>query len=166
MINSLNNQKVKQIVNLQQKAKVRNEEDAFVVEGVKMFLEAPQASIDEVYVLDSYYDSMPSEVLEKVNQSRFEVVSEAVFDKMSDTKTPQGILCVMKQFHYDLNSILQKLNQDKTKKPLLVFLEDIQDPGNLGTIMRTSEGAGVDAVLMTRKTVDIYNPKTIRATMG
>lgn len=166
MINSLNNQKVKQIVNLQQKAKVRNEEDAFVVEGVKMFLEAPQASIDEVYVLDSYYDSMPSEVLEKVNQSRFEVVSEAVFDKMSDTKTPQGILCVMKQFHYDLNSILQKLNQDKTKKPLLVFLEDIQDPGNLGTIMRTSEGAGVDAVLMTRRTVDIYNPKTIRATMG
>ena len=66
----------------------------------------------------------------------------------------------MNQYKYTLENLLQKEN------PVLVLLEDIQDPGNLGTILRTGEGAGIDGVIMTKDTVDIYNPKTIRATMG
>ena len=92
----------------------------------------------------------------------YETVSDECFQKMSDTLTPQGVLCVLKKLHYDLTNILQKTDTGS----LFVFLENLQDPGNLGTIMRTSEGAGVHAVIMTKKTVDIYNPKTIRATMG
>jgi TrmH family RNA methyltransferase len=79
---------------------------------------------------------------------------------MSDTQTPQGILTVLTRPRYDLQELLQ------VKNPLFVLLEDLQDPGNLGTIVRTGEGAGVTAILMTRGTVDLYNPKTIRATMG
>lgn len=79
---------------------------------------------------------------------------------MSDTSTPQGILCVMKRKQYTPDDLLQAAN------PLLMLLEDIQDPGNLGTILRTGEGAGIDGVIMSRDTADIYNPKTIRSTMG
>jgi len=90
----------------------------------------------------------------------YEVVEDRVFKTMSDTQTPQGILSIIKQPTYDLQNILSKEN------PLLMVLENLQDPGNLGTIMRTAEGAGVSAVLMSRETVDIFNPKTIRSTMG
>ena len=76
------------------------------------------------------------------------------------SQTPQGILCVMKQYHYELKDMMKKEN------PFLMILEDIQDPGNLGTIVRTAEGAGVQGIIMSKGTVDIYNPKTIRSTMG
>lgn len=97
---------------------------------------------------------------EALEKTGYEVVSDSVFNKISDTITPQGILCVVEQFHYNMKEILQKEN------PLLLVLENIQDPGNLGTMLRTAEGAGVDALIMSRDTVDIYNPKIIRATMG
>lgn len=90
-----------------------------------------------------------------------EQVSEEVFRKASDTQTPQGILFVMEQFSHTLEKILKA-----AKAPLFLLLEDIQDPGNLGTMIRTCEGAGVDGVIMSRGTADIYNPKTIRSTMG
>lgn len=144
---------------LNQKAKARKEENAFVVEGYKMFLEAPVEKIRDVYVTESFYHKH-EECQEKLQLCAYEMVSDEVFRKMSDTKTPQGILCVVEQFQYDMNAVMKK------KAPLLVILEDLQDPGNLGTIIRTGEGAGIDGVVMSRNTVDIYNPKTIRATMG
>ena len=70
---------------------------------------------------------------------------------------------------FDRERILEKALRQKEEKgrpPLFLLLEDIQDPGNLGTMIRTAEGAGADALFMTGGTVDIYNPKTIRATMG
>lgn len=79
---------------------------------------------------------------------------------MSDTRTPQGILTVLRQPEYRIENLLEK------PSPLLLLLEDIQDPGNLGTILRTGEGAGISGVIMTKQTVDIFNPKTIRSTMG
>lgn len=89
-----------------------------------------------------------------------EIVTDELFRKMSDTKTPQGVLCVMQQYQYDLEKMLA------APAPLLVLLEGIQDPGNLGTIVRSAEGAGVSGIVMSADTVDIYNPKTIRSTMG
>ena len=79
---------------------------------------------------------------------------------MSDTQTPQGVLTVLKRPEYRLEELL------KQEKPLFAVLEDLQDPGNLGTIVRTGEGAGVTGVIMSAQTVDIFNPKVIRATMG
>ena len=79
---------------------------------------------------------------------------------MSDTQTPQGILCLVKIPSYSLEDVLAGEN------PLILVLEDLQDPGNVGTILRTGEGAGVTGVIMSRNTVDLFNPKTIRSTMG
>lgn len=163
MITSPGNARMKSIVRMRQKAKARKEADAFLTEGVKMFLEAPVSRISEVYISESFScpDTVQNQiVMEKLKTVSAEYVSEEVFAKISDTCSPQGILCVMRAYHYELEDMLQR------KKPLLLLAEDIQDPGNLGTMIRAGEGAGIDGVICSRDTVDIYNPKTIRATMG
>ena len=158
MITAATNSRIKRLVQLNQKAKLRRTEDVFLVEGAKMFLEAPADKLKEVYVSESFLERCSCrEVLERTG---YEVVSDAIFDKISDTCTPQGILCVVEQFHYQMEDLLKRPN------PLLLVLENIQDPGNLGTMLRTGEGAGIDGVIMSRDTVDLYNPKVIRATMG
>lgn len=161
MITSVTNQKVKRIVQLVKKSSQRKKEGVFIVEGIKMFLEAPKEWVEEVYVSESLLQNMDEKLAEKLKSCGYEAVSEEVFAKMSDTQTPQGILCVLKQAHYSLENMMQS-----GKTPLFLVLENLQDPGNLGTIMRTGEGAGISGVIMSRETVDIYNPKTIRATMG
>lgn len=161
MITSLTNRKVKEIVLLNGKAKERKKTGLYVVEGSKMFEEAPEGQIREVYVTKQYpAQETNSGILAKLERTGYETVSEEVFAKISDTKSPQGILCVMEQPQYDLNQFLN------LEVPLFLVLEDIQDPGNLGTIVRTGEGAGITGVIMSAGTVDIFNPKTIRATMG
>jgi len=162
MITSVANQKVKQVVAWQGKAKERKKDNIFLVEGLKMFEEAPEKSVREVYIEETLLEKLErgSELLSKLERVGFEVVSSEVFKKMSDTQTPQGILAIVERPTYQFEELL------KIEKPLFVVLEDLQDPGNLGTIVRTGEGAGVSAVFMTKNTVDIYNPKTIRATMG
>ena len=158
MITAASNQRIKNLMSLIQKAKARREQDVFITEGVKMFLEAELDTIKEVYVSESFFEKGTAR--EKIEQCNYEILSDELFKKVSDTQTPQGILCVIKQYHYDLEDLFQKEN------PLFLILEDIQDPGNLGTMVRTAEGAGVDGIIMTKGTVDIYNPKTIRSTMG
>lgn len=162
MITSFANAKVKQVVVWQTKAKERRKDHVFLAEGIKMFEEAPEKWIREVYIIEEVLHKMEvsSEVYKKLESVGYETVSEEVFSKISDTQTPQGILTVLEQPTYKLEELL------KAENPLFVVLEDLQDPGNLGTIVRTGEGAGVTAVLMTKNTVDIFNPKTIRATMG
>ena len=159
MITSAGNSKIKRVIQLNQKAKARRDENVFLVEGLKMFLEAPDKKIRDVYVTESFYHKNPN-CQKKIMDCNFEFVSEGVFEKIADTKTPQGILCIVEQFEYQLNQMIANRN------PFLVVIEDLQDPGNLGTIVRTGEGAGIDGIIMSRNTVDIYNPKTIRATMG
>ena len=79
---------------------------------------------------------------------------------VSDTKTPQGVLAVVHQMEYTLGQMTEGAI------PHLMILDNLQDPGNLGTIFRTAEAAGVTGIIMSRDCVDIYNPKTIRSTMG
>lgn len=161
MITSLSNPRVKQVVQWQTKAKERKKDGIFLVEGIKMYEEAPEESIKETYILEETLEKLKgTSIAEKLSETGYETVSKDVFFKMSDTQTPQGILCVVKRPLFDLDTLL------KVPDAMFVVLEDLQDPGNLGTIVRTGEGAGVTAVLMSKNTVDIYNPKTIRATMG
>lgn len=168
MITSSKNGRVKQVVQWLGKAKERKKDGIYLAEGLKMFEEAPQESIVEVFLSQSMEERLQgagtSEEMdkcrEKLVKSGFEVVTDEVFAKMSDTQTPQGILTVLKRPEYNLDLLLEQEN------PLFVLLENLQDPGNLGTIIRTSEGAGVTGVIMSAQTVDIFNPKTIRATMG
>ena len=166
MITSSANSRVKQVIQWQTKAKERKKAGVFLTEGFKMYEEAPLESILEVYVAESALaflekmDAKEEKTAEKLKKTGYEVVADSLFKKMADTQTPQGILCVVKQPEYRLEEIL------KQERPLLMILENLQDPGNLGTIIRTGEGAGVTGVIMTAKTVDIFNPKVIRATMG
>ena len=162
MITSPANAKVKQIVQWQTKSKERRKNGVFLVEGFKMFGEAPLHWVREVYLTEAALQKLRTDKdsFAKLEQISYETVSDEVMAKMADTQTPQGILSVLRCPSYLLSPLLEKGNG------LYVVLEDLQDPGNLGTIMRTSEGAGVTAVIMNKKTVDIFNPKTIRATMG
>ena len=158
MITSVQNTQVKNIIKLNQKAKARREQKLFVAEGIKMFQEAPDSWIEKVYVSENLLED--EEVMEKVRRFSWEAVENSVFRQMCDTQTPQGILTVLRQPSYNIEDIFSD------REPLIMVLEDLQDPGNAGTIIRTGEGAGVSAVFLTRTCVDITNPKVIRATMG
>lgn len=162
MITSHANKGVKEVIQLEQKARARREQGLFVVEGIKMFAEAPVDMIEKVYIAENFLKQMSVSCKDKLESLSlcYETVSDEVFSKMSDTKTPQGILCVMRQNQYTLESMFTVLN------PMFIVLEAIQDPGNLGTIFRAAEGAGAAGIIMSGDTVDIYNPKTIRSTMG
>lgn len=160
MITSAANAKVKQVVQWQAKAKERKKDKVYLVEGFKMYEEAPGEQILEAYVSEDAVSKIQDFVQEKLSKTGYEVVSADIFRKMSDTQTPQGILTVLRQPQYSLEDMISG------KNPLLVVLENLQDPGNLGTIVRTGEGAGITGVIMSEQTVDIFNPKTIRATMG
>lgn len=157
MITSSSNAQLKNIVQLNKKAKVRKEQGLYVVEGYKMYMEAPESQIEKIYAASHFLEKHP-EIRQK--HSNVEEVDDRVFAAVSDTQTPQGILCLMRQPSWNLGEMLKK------EKPFLMVLEDLQDPGNVGTIFRTAEGAGVDGIILTKNCVDIYNPKTIRSTMG
>lgn len=158
MITSTSNPQVKRLLQLQKKSKVRNEEKVFVVEGLRMFVEVPKERVEKVYVSENFYNKKKQEL--DWEEFPIEILSDSVFKHVSDTQTPQGVLCIVKQEKQDLDSLLNIEN------PHFMVLDNLQDPGNMGTIIRTAEGAGVDAVFMSRDCVDIYNPKTIRSTMG
>ena len=162
MISSGSNPKIKQVIQWQNKAKERRNAGVFLTEGFKLYEEAPVPSVREVYISESAFEKIQEkpELKTKLELTGWEVVTDEVFAKMSDTQTPQGILCILNRPEYTLEQMLEK------RPPLLMILEDIQDPGNLGTIIRTGEGAGITGVIMTKGTVDLFNPKTIRATMG
>lgn len=129
-----------------------------MVEGIKMFQEAPENEIVKAYISEELFEK--GTLKSSLEGIPYEVLKNDVFSHVSDTKTPQGILCIMEQKKYRLEQLT------KGDAPLLLVLENLQDPGNLGTMMRTAEGAGVTGVLLSRGCVDIYNPKTIRSTMG
>ena len=158
MITSNSNAQVKRLLQLQKKSKARNEEQVFLVEGLRMFLEVPTERVQKVYISETLYNKKKQDLdLEKFS---VEILSDSVFSYVSDTKTPQGILCIVEQQKYNIEEFLN------IKNPHFMVLDNLQDPGNLGTIVRTAEGAGVDAVFLSKESVDIYNPKTIRSTMG
>lgn len=157
MITSTSNQQVKEIVQLQKKSKARNQAGVFIVEGIRMVQETPVDRLEKLYVTEGFYkkykDALPK-------GCKPELVSDVVFAYMSDTKTPQGVLAVVRQMKHKAEDILNAEN------PHIMVLDNLQDPGNLGTIFRTAEAAGVNGLILSKDCVDIYNPKTIRSTMG
>lgn len=164
MITSTSNDKVKTVIKYAKTAKERKKANVFLVEGIRMFKEIPRANLLETYVTENFAEKN-SDVLEGV---KYELVSEHVMSAMTDTKNPQGVLSVVKRFHYSPEEVcgIDENGKPSAEAPLIIALENLQDPGNLGTILRTAEGAGVTGILMSKETVDIYNPKVVRSTMG
>ena len=166
MISSSSNQQIKNLIQLQTKAKARNKEKVYVIEGIKMFEEVcdcKDAKLIKAFVAESFFETLSSQkndFYKKLLQQEYEVVSDKVFKEISETMTPQGILAIVKQPEYTLEQIL---SGDLIN---LIVLEDLRDPGNLGTIIRTAEGAGVTGIILSKASVDVFNPKVIRSTMG
>lgn len=158
MITSTSNSQVKQVVQLQKKPRLREKEKVFIVEGRKMFEEA-KSFLRKAYITENFYEAhkRDSEYFQHVD---YEIVTEQVMKSMSDTITPQGVLAVVNMPEYQLEDML------KGEEINLLILEDVRDPGNLGTMLRTAEGAGITGVILSKESVDLFNPKVIRSTMG
>ena len=182
MLTSPANDKVKRIINLEKKAKARREEGLFVSEGLRMVLETPRELLRELYISEGFfrnvehvaaledylYNGAPVSLqldAELPDGSRLDyilltVTSDDVMKKMADTEHPQGLLAVSEIPSYRMEDLLEG------EAPLLLLAEDVQDPGNLGTMFRTAEGAGVQGFILSPGCADPTQPKVVRSTMG
>lgn len=151
-INSASNAKIKYIKSLSQR-KNRMKSRQYITEGLRSVYEALRSGdTDMLVVTEECADKLPSELAQNVY-----LVPEFIFEKISETQSPQGALAVV-----NMKENLPDLKCDGA----YVYCDNIRDPGNLGTIIRTADGAGFDGVILSPDCVDCYNPKTIRACMG
>lgn len=155
-ITSVNNEKIKYFYSLLDK-KIRNKEKKFLIEGYHLVDEATKTSN-----LNAIISSDEKELSKFKNVQKY-LVTDEIIKKLSNTKTPQKILGVVEILNNSVENLLVILANKIVK---LVILDEINDPGNLGTIIRTAAALGYDAVIMSKNTVDLYNDKVIRATQG
>ena len=163
MITSTKNEQVRHVQNLAKKSRVRKEEGLYVAEGLRICRELNPEHVVSLYVTEAFIEGAGKNenIAQWLRRFNPETVSGPVMSAMADTQTPQGILAVVRQKIYTLDDILTG-----ETPACLMILETIQDPGNLGTIIRAGEGAGITGIIMDKGTADIYNPKVIRSTMG
>ncbi len=161
-ITSASNPRIKQVIQLQKKRKEREETGLFTAEGIRLFEEIPAERLEQVFVSESFLEREDADaILKKAEGIELVSVKDSVFVSMCDTRTPQGILAVVRRKDWSLDEILSL-----SETPFFMMTENLQDPGNLGTILRTGEGAGITALILSKGTVDMYSPKVIRSTMG
>ena len=159
MIRSTSNSQIKNIKLLQKKSRARRKQEAFIIEGIKMFEESRvEGNLIMSYLSETFYNKKKEDV-NFFHNLPYKVVEDSVFKEITETSTPQGILAIVKAPKYNLQDIIKSSNK-------LLLLEDIQDPGNLGTMVRTAEGAGFHGIILSKNSVDMLNPKVIRSTMG
>ena len=153
------NQLQKQVIGLQKKSRDRKQSGLFVAEGLRLFAEAPKDRVEKVILSESFARERQAKPF--LRDYTCETVPDYLFESISETKSPQGILGIVRQFQYGTGDLMGNEN-----RPFLLVLECIQDPGNLGTMFRAAEAAGVTGLILDRNTVDPYNPKVVRSTMG
>ncbi|CAB4552339.1 unannotated protein [freshwater metagenome] len=117
--------------------------------------------IEKIFATEAFQEKYP-DLISRAEQSRvtLTLVSDSALKSLSDTTTPQGVVAVCQQFHVSLEDVLA------SKPKLIAFLAQIRDPGNAGTVLRAADAAGADAVVFSKGSVDIYNPKVVRSTTG
>lgn len=161
-ITSASNPRIRQVAQLQKKRREREETGLFPAEGIRLFEEIPADWLEQVFVSDHFLQRADArEILKKAEGKEIFSVKDSVFAGMCDTRTPQGILALVHRKDRTMEEILSL-----SDNPFFMMAENLQDPGNLGTILRTGEGAGITALILSKGTVDIYSPKVIRSTMG
>lgn len=160
LITSSSNSKIKLIRSLQNRKRDRESESAFVAEGVRLVEEA--AAVDwqmECVLFDETLSDRGLDLVKEIRSKKSALVYKITPDLMteiSDTQTPQGILAVLQQQTLPIPA----------NPSFLLIADQIRDPGNMGTLLRTSEAAGCEGVFLTPGTVDAFSPKVIRAGMG
>lgn len=179
-LNSKTNSVVKYIKSLEDK-KNRNKYDSFVIEGVKIVNEMinsrgntpfefivyskellSKGSIGESTLEYIYNIESGNIESNKIKKEKIVSVSKEIFEYISDTKTPQGILAVIKRNIKDIAEMIEK----PLEKDSYIILDNIQDSGNLGTIIRSANSFGVKNIICLEGTADVYSPKVVRSTMG
>ncbi|MWV44634.1 RNA methyltransferase [Paenibacillus sp. HJL G12] len=156
------NARVKEWAQLLEK-KHRDKQQKYIIEGIHLVQEALRSGADLECVAFDVDQGIPNELLHMTGagtEVEWIGVSAAVIAKCSDTKTPQPVFAVVRKQSAAIGLLLQRKNS------LVIVLDGVQDPGNVGTIIRTADAAGADGVIVGRGSADIHNPKTIRSTMG
>ena len=160
-ISSKENELIKHIKKLKDK-KERDISNEYVIEGIKLIQEAIQENVNikQIIVCDDCdkTESMPKDLMYEIAKYDCIYVTKKIFKYISEVQEPQGIL-----------AIIDKNNSDSEidyTQDIIVALDDVQDPGNLGTILRTVDSIGLTQILVSKGTADSYNPKVVRSTMG
>ncbi|MDR1523594.1 MAG: RNA methyltransferase [Endomicrobium sp.] len=152
IITSTQNSIFKQILKLQDK-KFRDKHNCFFIEGKKQVEEIPKDwNIKQIFISEKYKNNID-------NFNNAVVLSDSLFNKLSTTKSSQGIIAVVEKKDYKIEDIIKNIG-------MFIILENIQDPGNLGTIIRSAAAFDAKAVFVSKGSVDIYSDKTLRSTMG
>ena len=157
VISSLQNARVKHVVALQQKSSLRREEGLFVVEGQREIEHCTACGYEvvEVFTVDG---------LQLTGDFPVTRVTPQVYEKMAYRGSTEGMIAVIKAKDHSISSVNRKLSS--VDNPLVVVIESVEKPGNLGAILRTAEAARVDAVIVCDPLTDLYNPNLIRASIG
>ena len=167
IITSVQNARIKHVVALQQKSSLRREEGLFVVEGQREIEHCLEGGYE---VVEVYKRSQESGVRSQESGVRREVeylVTLQVYEKMAYRGSTEGIIAVVKSKDHSLSSLLTPHSSLLEKdNPLVVVLESVEKPGNLGAILRSADAANVDAVIVCDPLTDLYNPNLIRASIG
>ena len=160
LITSSDNNKIKRVRNLQHRRRNRESEKAFIAEGVRLVEEGVKTQWPIEFILfDETLSERGLKLIESLKTQKTITIAKIpsnLMAEVSDTETPQGILAVLK-----LQALALPLSPT-----FLVIADQIRDPGNMGTLLRTAEAAGVESVLLTPGTVDAFSPKVVRAGMG
>ena len=161
MISSKDNEFIKHVKKLKDK-KYRDLSNEYIIEGIKLIEEAikEEAQINQIVICDDCEktQNIPKNLMYEIAKYECVYVANKVFNTISQVNSPQGIFAVV-----------EKNNKDKQidyKQDIIIALDNIQDPGNLGTILRTADSIGLNQILVSKGTVDVYNPKVVRSTMG
>jgi len=162
-ITSPNNNTVKEVKQLKER-RYREEKGLFFIEGSRFVEEAVKENItlNKLFISEKFASDADNEDLIHRASSKSHdtfVLTDKLFKEISDTGNPQGILAVISVKQYLLHDVLND-------NSFIILLDAIQDPGNMGTIIRTADAAGVTAIIASKGSVDIYNPKVLRSTMG
>lgn len=159
-ISSKDNSLIKHLRKLKEK-KYRDEYGEYIIEGIKLIKEAVQENVDikHIVVCDGCDNTEMIESHLKYEMAKldFVYVPENIFKMISDVESPQGVLAVIGKPNKE------EINLDED---IILALDDIQDPGNLGTILRTADSVGLKQILVSKGTADSFNPKVVRSTMG
>jgi len=160
-ISSLQNSLVKMVVRLRERRE-RDESDLFLIEGYREMKRAVDAKRDIqtiFYCPELFLGENEAELIEK-SRAKPILCSQEVFAKISYRDRPDGLLAIARQSH------LQLIDLKLSSNPFLLIAESIEKPGNLGTILRSCDAAGVDAVIVCDPTTDIHNPNVVRSSVG
>lgn len=159
-INSKNNEIIKDLVKIREQSKFRRDKSLFYVEGERIISDSPINLIDKLFVVKDKVDYYMN-LINKFDNDKIYVLSNQVFDKIKDTVNSQGIIALVKY------NLINNLNDDIIMNiDNCLLLDNVNDPGNLGTIIRLSEASNISLIILANNCCDIYNTKVIRSCMS